>query len=62
MLGEGYLGKEEIRMIVYERLSNKYGWLPSEIQDQDADVIEGYLTIMALTNDPSKSEKRDLNG
>lgn len=47
LLQENYLGNEELKLLAYEQLSYDYGFLPSEINKEDASIVEGYLLINA---------------
>ena len=37
-------------MVIMELLSERYGWLPSEIREQKISDIHDYLDIIAIKN------------
>lgn len=61
LLSEGYLTEKEMRLILYERLSKRYGWLPSQIKNESAEDVEGYLVISSTLKDEGVLNGKDGN-
>jgi len=46
------------KIVIYEALSDRYGWLPSEIDDEDYFTLTNYLHIVSIKNLLEKAEQR----